>query len=137
MKRVTGIGGVFFKSKDPQKTRHWYQKHLGFNTDQWGTSFEWRPADAPEKRGYTQWSPMSTDTSYMEPSDENFMINYRVEDLEALLPILKEEGVQICGEISSYEYGKFLHILDLEGRKVELWEPVDEEFEKIAEGTTK
>lgn len=137
MKRVTGIGGVFFKCKDPNQVKDWYKTHLGFDTDQWGTSFEWRSSEEPDKKGYTQWSPFKDTTDYFNPSTKDFMFNYRVENLVALVEVLKQEGVTVLDEIEEFEYGKFVHILDLEGNKIELWEPVDEEFEKSAEGTTK
>jgi predicted enzyme related to lactoylglutathione lyase len=137
MKRVTGIGGVFFKSTDPEASRNWYQKHLGLQTDAYGSSFEWRESEHPDRKAYTQWSPFSKDTGYFAPSEKEFMINYRVADLEGLILELKKEGVTILDEIESFEYGKFLHIMDLDGNKIELWEPVDEEFEKVADGKTK
>lgn len=135
--RVTGIGGIFFKSEDPQKLKEWYNKHLGLQTDQWGTNFEWRQADAVTQKGFTQWSPFSETTTYFEPSGRDFMINYRVENLEVLMEKLKSEGITILDEIEEYEYGKFVHILDLEGNKVELWEPDDVEYDKLVEGRTK
>lgn len=137
MKRVTGIGGIFFKCKDPNKMKDWYKTHLGLNTDQYGTNFEWRQGDDPTKKGHTQWSPFSETTKYFEPSPKEFMINYRVADLEALVEELKKEGVTIVDQIETFEYGKFVHILDGEGNKVELWEPVDEEYDKIVDGRTK
>lgn len=137
MKRVTGIGGIFFKTKDPQKTREWYQKHLGLKTDQYGTSFEWRQAEDPAKKGYTAWSPFKDNSDYFGKSDQEYMINYRVEDLEALVEELKKEGVKIVDEIQSFEYGKFVHIEDPNGHRIELWEPVDEEYDKILEVRTK
>lgn len=137
MKRVTGIGGVFFKCKDPNQVKDWYKTHLGFDTDQWGTSFEWRISEEPEKKGYTQWSPFKDTTEYFAPSTKDFMMNYRVENLVTLVELLKAEGVTVLDEIAEYEYGKFVHILDLEGNKIELWEPIDEEYEKVAEGSTK
>jgi predicted enzyme related to lactoylglutathione lyase len=136
MKKVTGIGGIFFKCKDPQKMKEWYSKHLGLNTDQYGTSFEWRQGDDSTKKGFTQWSPFSDKTTYFEPSQREFMINYRVENIEALVDELKKEGVEITDSIETYEYGKFVHIMDAEGNKIELWEPVDEEYDKLAEGRT-
>jgi predicted enzyme related to lactoylglutathione lyase len=123
MKKVTGIGGVFFKCKNPETIKEWYKQHLGLNTDQYGTTFEWRKEDKPEEKGSTQWSPFSEATKYFEPSSKEFMINYRVENLEELVVELKKEGVTICDEIEVYEYGKFIHILDPEGNKIELWEP--------------
>ena len=125
MKKVTGIGGVFFKCKDPGKIREWYKTHLGFDTDQYGTSFEWLQATDATKKGSTQWSPFDETTSYFEPSTKDFMINYRVENLEALVEQLKTEGVTIVDKIEVFEYGKFVHIVDVEGNKVELWEPTD------------
>ena len=123
MKKVTGIGGVFFKCKNPETIKEWYKQHLGLDTNQYGTTFEWRKEDKPEEKGSTQWSPFSETTKYFEPSSKEFMINYRVENLEQLVEELKKEGVTICDEIEVYEYGKFIHILDPEGNKIELWEP--------------
>jgi predicted enzyme related to lactoylglutathione lyase len=125
MKKVTGIGGVFFKSKDTAKLNDWYKTHLGLDTGPYGVNFEWRQAEDPEKKGSTQWSPFSDTTNYFEPSTKDFMINYRVDNLEALVEELKKEGVTIVDKIESYDYGKFVHILDLEGNKIQLWEPVD------------
>jgi len=126
-KKVTGIGGVFFKCKDPEKMKEWYKTHLGLNTDQYGASFEWRQSADFTKKGITQWSPFPETTKYFEPSTRDFMINYRVENLERLVEQLKEEGVTIVDKIESYDYGKFVHILDVEGNNVELWEPNDTE----------
>ena len=125
MKRVTGIGGIFFKCKDPEKIKEWYKTHLGFNTDPYGTKFEWRQEDDSTKEGYTVWSPFPDKTDYFEPSSKDFMINYRVENLEALVEALKKEGVTVLDKIETYDYGKFVHILDIEGNKIELWEPAD------------
>ena len=124
MKKVTGIGGIFFKSKDPNKLKTWYKTHLGLNTDEYGTLFEWRYSDS-DKIGQTQWSPFAEDTKYFEPAKREFMINYRVENLEWLVGQLRNEGVTIVDEIESFDYGKFIHILDLEGNKIELREPKD------------
>lgn len=121
-KRVTGIGGVFFKSTDPAAMREWYTKHLGFSNNQYGTTFEWRDAGQPEKTGTTVWNPFKQDTSYFAPSTKDFMINLRVDDLEWLLQELKKEGIEQIGEMQVYEYGKFAHIVDPEGNKIELWE---------------
>ena len=137
MKKVTGIGGLFFKCKDPDKVKEWYSKHLGLNMDQYGTSFEWRQGDDPTKYGFTQWSAFSDSTKYFDPSVKDFMINYRVQDLESLVNELKRDGVTILDPIESFEYGKFVHILDNEGNKIELWEPVDTEYDKIANARTK
>lgn len=129
-KKVTGIGGIFFKCKDPQKMKDWYSKNLGLKTDEYGSMFEFRLADDPDKKGVLQWSPFSEKTKYFEPSEKEFMINYRVENLEGLVEELKQNGVKILDNIESYDYGKFVHIMDDEGNKIELWEPVDEAFTK-------
>ena len=125
MKKVTGIGGVFFKCKDPKAVNEWYKTHLGFNTTPYGTSFEWWELDDSTKKGLTQWNPFPESTKYFEPSTKDFMINYRVENLEALVEELKKENVTIVDQIETYDYGKFVHILDLEGNKIQLWEPKD------------
>ena len=137
MKKVTGIGGIFFKCKDPDKMKEWYKKHLGLDTDKYGTNFEWRQGDDSTKKGFTQWSPFAQTTKYFEPSTKEFMINYRVENLEGLVEQLKAEGVMITDKIESVEYGKFVHIVDMEGNKIELWEPNDIEYDKIVTGRTK
>lgn len=126
MKKVTGIGGIFFKSSDPKATNEWYKTHLGFDTTPYGTSFEWLQPDDPSQKGLTQWNPFPENTSYFEPSSKPFMINYRVADLEALVEELKKENVTILDEIETYDYGKFVHILDNDGNKIELWEPAPE-----------
>lgn len=123
-KRVTGIGGFFFKSKNPEAIKNWYKQHLGFNTDAYGCTFWWK--DENGNNCSTQWSAFKEDTTYLEPSKKEFMQNFRVENLEWLLEKLKEEGVTIVGEMQTFEYGKFAWILDPEGNKVELWEPIDE-----------
>jgi len=125
-KRVTGIGGLFFKTENPGATKDWYKKHLGLNTDQYGCTFWWK-----DKKGNdcsTQWSPMDENTKYFEPSQKQFMMNFRVENLVELLETLKKEGVKVVGEIEEYNYGKFGWIIDPEGNKLELWEPVDKAF---------
>ena len=123
MKKVSGIGGVFFKCKDPQKVKDWYAKNLGVVGDEYGVNFEWIQADDPSKKGMTVWAPFPDSTKYFDPSEKDFMINYRVENLEALVAELKSAGVTILDEIATYDYGKFVHILDPEGNKIELWEP--------------
>ena len=137
MKKVTGIGGIFFKCKEPAKVKEWYSKHLGLKMDQYGTSFEWRQGDDPSKYGITQWSAFSDSTKYFDPSVKEFMINYRVQDLERLVIELKRDGVMIVDSIESFDYGKFVHILDNEGNKIELWEPVEAEYDKIIKARTK
>jgi predicted enzyme related to lactoylglutathione lyase len=123
MKKVTGIGGIFFKCNDPEKIKQWYKTHLGVDAGQYGMQFEWREEADPEKKGFTLWTPFADKTKYFEPSSKDFMINYRVENLEALVEELKKEGVTILDNIETYEYGKFIHILDVEGNKIELYEP--------------
>ncbi len=137
MKKVTGIGGVFFKCKDPKKVKEWYSIHLGLKMNQYGTGFEWRQGDDSNKYGVTQWSVFSDSSKYFDPSVKEFMINYRVKNLESLVIELKRDGVMIVDSIESYDYGKFVHILDNEGNKIELWEPVDVEYDKIVKGRTK
>lgn len=129
--KVTGIGGIFFKCKDPEAMKTWYREKLGLATDAYGTVFQFYNPDQPNVKGYLQWSPMKESTKYFDPSDKPFMINYRVENIENLLENLKAKGVHQVGEIQSFEYGKFAHILDMENNKIELWEPVDREFEKL------
>ncbi len=135
-KKVTGIGGIFFKCDDTEKMKDWYKENLGLVTNEYGSVFEFRQADAPEKKGYLNWSPFKKDTEYFEPSSKDFMINYRVENIEELVKELKENGVVVLDEIETYEYGKFVHILDPENNKIELWEPVDRVFTQWYEGKT-
>jgi predicted enzyme related to lactoylglutathione lyase len=137
MKKVTGIGGIFFKCKDPDAMKNWYNQHLGLTTDQYGTTFEWRLADDNSKKGFSQWSPFKETTTYFAPSTKDFMINYRVENLEELVAELKKSGIEITDSIETFEYGKFIHIMDPEGNKIELWEPVDIEYDKIVGARTK
>lgn len=128
MKRVTGLGGVFFKTSDPKKIKEWYGKHLGLPVDEYGASFKWIEVDKPgaKEPAVTAWSTFDEKTKYFEPSQKPFMFNYRVENLVELLKVLKGEGVEIVGEIQEYPYGKFGWIMDPDGNKVELWEPIDE-----------
>ena len=137
MKKVTGIGGIFFKCKNPDEVKEWYKKHLGLETDQYGTTFEWRQGADSSKKGFTQWSPFAEKTKYFEPSTKEFMINYRDENLVELVEELKKDGVTITDSIETFEYGKFVHIVDIEGNKIELWEPNDSEYDKIVDGRTK
>ena len=118
MKKVTGIGGIFFKCKDPNAINEWYKTHLGFDTSAYGTSFEWLQVDDSTKKGLTQWNPFKESTKYFEPSTKDFMINYRVENLAALIDELKKEGVTITDTLQAVDYGKFVHIMDMEGNKV-------------------
>ena len=122
MKRVTGLGGIFFKCKDPKKTNEWYKTHLGIDASPYGAKFRWQEEDGSAKSGYTLWTPFPEDTKYFGSASQSFMINYRVDDIEALVTELKKEGVTLLDEIEASEYGKFVHILDPEGNKIELWE---------------
>jgi len=124
--RVTGLGGFFFKTKDAKKIKEWYDKHLGLGTDEYGKTFWWK--DEKGNDCSTQWSPMGEETKYFEPSQKQFMMNFRVENLVELLKVLKDEGVKVVGEMQEFEYGKFGWILDPEGNKIELWEPKDDAF---------
>ena len=130
-KKVTGIGGIFFKCKDPKTLKEWYSKNLGLNVNQYGSVFEWRQGADTTKKGFTQWSPFKETTKYFLPSTKDFMINYRVEHMDALVAELKKNGVTVVDSIETYDYGKFVHILDLEGNKLELWEPNDIVYEKL------
>jgi predicted enzyme related to lactoylglutathione lyase len=125
---VRGIGGIFFKTPDPDRIKKWYADKLGLKTDEWGTMFEFRETENPETKAYLQWSPMKQDSDYFQPSQKEFMINYRVSNLAGMIELLKQKGVTILDEIEEYEYGKFIHILDPDGNKIELWEPVDDAF---------
>ena len=136
MKKVTGVGGIFFKTKDPEKMKEWYNKNLGLVTNEYGSVFEFRESDRPENKAYSVWSPFKDDTDYFQPSEKEFMINYRVENIEALVEELQKSGITICDEIETYEYGKFVHILDPENNKIELWEPADSVFKRMYEGKT-
>lgn len=135
-KKVTGLGGIFFKCDNPENMKKWYGDKLGLVTNEYGSVFEFRRTDMPEKKGYTVWSPFEAKTTYFQPSEKEFMINYRVEDIEGLVKELMETGVEICDEIETYEYGKFVHIMDPEGNKIELWEPIDEVFTDLYDGKT-
>lgn len=118
MKRVTGIGGIFFKSPDPKRLAEWYQRHLGIDVQPWGgTAFKWEGA------GSTVWSPFQADTGYFAPSTAPFMVNYRVEDLHALLAALRTEGCDVQDKVEESEYGKFGWVMDPDGNKLELWQP--------------
>ncbi|KAA3648907.1 MAG: VOC family protein [Bacteroidetes bacterium] len=134
--KVTGIGGIFFKTPNPEKMKAWYAKNLGLITNEYGSVFEFRKADKPNEKAYLNWSPMSKDSTYFDPSEKEFMINYRVENIEELVKELKKDGITVLDEIEEYEYGKFVHILDPDHNKIELWEPVDESFTELYEGKT-
>lgn len=135
--KVTGVGGIFFFSEDPEKVKAWYTENLGLETNQWGSSFESRNANRPEEINYLQWSPFKEGSEYFQPSKKEFMINYRVQNIEALVEKLKENGVSVLDSIETFDYGKFVHIMDPEGTKIELWEPVDRVFTAMGLKTTK
>lgn len=124
MKRVTGIGGIFFKSKDPKALGLWYRTHLGIDVEAWGgAAFQWKGPDNAEGGGTTVWSPVASDSGQFAPSASSFMINYRVEDLQALLSALRAEGVQVEDKVDASEFGSFGWVIDPDGNKVELWQP--------------
>ena len=124
MKRATGIGGIFFRAKDPKALGAWYKKHLGIDVQPWGgAAFEWRSADNPEGNGTTAWTLFPASSKKFDPSPAPFMINYRVADLHGLLAALRSEGVQVEEKVDESEYGKFGWAMDPEGNKIELWQP--------------
>lgn len=135
--KVTGIGGIFFFSDNPDETKKWYANNLGLEVTQWGSSFEFRNAHRPDEINYLQWSLFKKDDSYFAPSKKEFMINYRVQNIAGLVQKLKANGVTILDEITTYDYGKFVHIMDTEGNKIELWEPIDKVFTEMGGKTTK
>ncbi len=124
MKRVTGIGGIFFNAKDPVALRAWYQRHLGIDVQEWGgTAFTWTDDAGKPVGGMTVWSIGAAGGNHFAPSTSSFMVNYRVEDLAALLQALRDEGCQVLEKTDDSEYGKFGWVMDPEGNKVELWQP--------------
>jgi predicted enzyme related to lactoylglutathione lyase len=122
--KVTGIGGIFFFCDNPKETKEWYAKNLGLDVNDWGSTFESRNIDRPDEINQLQWSPFKKGSDYFAPSKKEFMINYRVQNIEGLVKKLRENGVTIVDELQTYEYGKFIHIMDAEGNKIELWEPM-------------
>ena len=135
-KKVTGIGGIFFRYNNPEEMKDQYSKNLGLVKDEYGSVFEFRKSDEPKQKAYAVWSPFPKDMDYFNPSEKEFRVNYRVENIKELVMELKANKVNIIDEIETFEYGKFVHILDPEGNKIELWEPIDEVFTKIYEGKT-
>ena len=134
---MTGIGGIFFRAKQSKEIMKWYGDNLGLALDDYGSAFEFRNANRPEEINYLRWSPFDEKTDYFDPSKKEFMINYRVQHIEKLVDQLRENGVTVLDEIVSYDYGKFVHIMDPEGNKIELWEPVDRVFTDMGGETTK
>lgn len=135
--KVTGIGGIFFFTENPQKTREWYAENLGLEVNEWGSSFEFRNANRPQEINYLQWSPFKNGSEYFDPSKKEFMINYRVQNIEGLVSKLESNGVTIVDKIETFEYGKFVHIMDEDGNKLELWEPIDSVFTEMGGESTK
>jgi predicted enzyme related to lactoylglutathione lyase len=135
--RVTGIGGIFFFSDDPGKAKEWYHQNLGLETNEYGATFETRNASRPDEINYSEWSPFKKGSSYFAPSKKEFMINYRVQNLEGLLRKLRANGVTIVDSVQAVDYGKFVHIMDAEGNKIELWEPIDHVLTKMGGKTNK
>jgi catechol 2,3-dioxygenase-like lactoylglutathione lyase family enzyme len=124
MKRVTGIGGIFIKSADPQRLRDWYRKHLGVEVEEWGgCAFRWKSPDNPEGTGTTVWSVFEAASNYFAPGNAPFMVNYRVADVNALVAALRAEGCQVMDKVDESEFGKFGWVVDPDGNKIELWEP--------------
>jgi predicted enzyme related to lactoylglutathione lyase len=123
MKKVIGLGGIFFKSKDPAALREWYYTHLGIASEEWGTQFFPKALEDANLEAYQVWSPFKENTSYFSPSEQPFMINFIVEDLFTLLAQLKQDGVHVFEQTEDTEFGKFGWILDPDGTKIELWQP--------------
>jgi predicted enzyme related to lactoylglutathione lyase len=126
MKRVTGIGGIFFKAKDAKALQAWYKRHLGVDVQDWGgAAFNWTDDEGKPVAGTTAWLIAPATTDQFAPSTATFMVNYRVADLLALVKVLREEGCNVLEKVDDSEYGKFAWVIDPEGNKVELWQPVD------------
>lgn len=135
--RVTGVGGIFFTSDNPRQTKEWYGKNLGLAIDDYGSVFEFRNANEPNEKNYLRWSPFEKGNNYFAPSKKEFMLNYRVQNIEGLVRLLKKNGATILDTIETYDYGKFVHILDPDGNKIELWEPVDSVLTRMGGRTTR
>jgi len=127
MEKVTGIGGIFFKASDPKSLREWYRDHLGVPVDDYGgASFEWREKEKPDTVGMTVWSAFATTSTYFEPTRAPYMINYRVENLDAMLEQLRSAGITVDEKVDDSEYGRFGWATDPEGNRFELWQPPKE-----------
>lgn len=135
--KVIGVGGIFFKAKKPSRLRKLYRDHLSFNLNPYGSSFEFRNANNPEKIQYFLWSVFKNDTDYFSPSTKDFMVNFRVENIEKTVAYLRKIGTEIIDEVTTYPYGKFVHILDPEGKAIELWESNDNFFSDLMGPTNK
>ncbi len=124
MKRVTGIGGIFFQAKDAPALQAWYKRHLGIDVQAWGgTAFSWADGDGKPVGGSTIWSVGAANGEGFGPSKAPFMVNYRVDDARALAKVLKDEGCNVLDKVEASEYGVFAWVIDPEGNKVELWQP--------------
>ncbi len=135
--KVTGIGGIFFISENPETTRKWYGENLGLAIDDYGSVFEFRNTNRPGEINYLRWSPFEKNSDYLTPSTKEFMINYRVQNIEGLVKKLAENGATILDTIETYNYGKFVHLMDPDGNKIELWEPVDSVLTQMGGETTR
>ncbi|HOY13329.1 MAG TPA: VOC family protein [Saprospiraceae bacterium] len=135
--KIIGIGGIFFKTSDTENTKKWYNEHLGVKVDDWGAPFVQKKVSNPDEFSFLQWSPMPSHTQYFFNDDQQFMINYRVENIEALINQLIGAGCEILDELQSFDYGKFIHIRDIDGRAIELWEPIDAVFVEMYNGIDK
>lgn len=135
--RVTGIGGIFFKAKDPAALKAWYAKNLGIRVGPYGANFEWHQGMDSTKKGFTAWALFKETTTYFLPSEKQFMVNYRVEGLAQLLAQMKAAGIMPTDTVQKTSYGDFVHLMDPEGNKIELWEPNDVEYAKMGSNTTK
>lgn len=134
--RILGVGGVFVKTQNAKGLRTWYNEQLGIQTNDYGALFEFRNANKPDQKDYLQWGTFPDNTDYFAPSEKEFMLNFRVDDLHAYLEKLAAQGITPIGEIQEYDYGKFAHIVDPEGTKIELWEPVEPAWTETAAGDT-
>lgn len=135
--RATGIGGIFFKAKDPAGLKKWYAQYLGIRMSDFGSTFEWYQGIDSTKKGFTTWAPFKETTKYFQPSDKQFMINYRVEGLDALLIKMKADNILPADSVQHTSYGNFVHVMDPEGNKIELWEPNDAGYAKLGGITSK
>ncbi|MGE0568150.1 MAG: VOC family protein [Bacteroidia bacterium] len=135
--RITGIGGIFYETENPFKTREWYNKHLNLSIDEWGAVFEFRNANNKEQINYLRWGPAQKGAGDFYPTKSNLMINYRVNNIEGMIRNLRSAGVIFVDNIQEFDYGKFIHFIDLDSNKVELWEPNDAALTKLAGKTNK
>ncbi len=123
--KVVGVGGIFFYADNPEESNAWYSKNLGFEINDWSSSsFDSRSLDNPKEINSLQWKAFKNGDAYFSPSKNEFMMNYQVQNIEGLVAKLKKNGVNVLDSIETFDYGKFVHIMDLDGRKIELWEPI-------------